>query len=308
MSAGGESRRAVIAALLANLGIAVAKFAGFAFTTSSAMLAEAVHSLADTGNQILLLVGAHRAKREATPLHPFGYGRERYFWAFVVAIVLFTLGAAFAIYEGVEKVLHPHELESPQWAIGILVVALVLEGLSFRTAVKESNKLRRQASWPSFIRNAKVPELPVVLLEDFGALIGLVLALAAVGLTIATGNAVWDGVGSLCIGTLLGVIAVVLAAEMKSLIIGESADPEVEAQIVAAVEAGEEVVGIIHLRTQHLSPDELLVATKAEFRADLAGGELAVAIDRVEARVRAAVPAARLIFVEPDVRRPVADA
>lgn len=306
MSAGGESRTAVVAALLANLGIAIAKFIGFLFTQSSALLAESVHSVADTGNQVLLLVGAHRAKREATPLHPFGYGRERYFWAFVVAIVLFTLGSAFAIYEGIEKVLHPHELESPQWAIGILVVSLVLEGLSFRTAVKESNKLRRQASWPSFIRNAKVPELPVVLLEDFGALIGLVLALAAVGLTIATGNGVWDGVGSICIGTLLGVIAVILAAEMKSLIIGESASPEVEAEIVRAVEEADHVVGLIHLRTQHLGPDELIVAAKVEFDPDLTVRDLAGAIDAAEVQVRAAVPAARMLFIEPDVRRPTA--
>ncbi len=306
MSAGAESRTAVVAALLANLGIAIAKFIGFLFTQSSALLAESVHSVADTGNQILLLVGAHRAKREATPLHPFGYGRERYFWAFVVAIVLFTLGSAFAIYEGIEKVLHPHELESPQWAIGILVVSLVLEGLSFRTAVKESNKLRRQASWPSFIRNAKVPELPVVLLEDFGALIGLVLALAAVGLTIATGNGVWDGIGSLCIGTLLGVIAAILAAEMKSLIIGESATPEVEAEIVRAVEEADQVVGLIHLRTQHIGPDELIVAAKVEFDPALTVRDLADAIDAAEAKVRAAVPAARMLFIEPDVRRPTA--
>ena len=306
MSAGGESRTAVVAALLANLGIAIAKFVGFVFTQSSSLLAEAVHSLADTGNQILLLVGAHRAKREATPLHPFGYGRERYFWAFVVAIVLFTLGSAFAIYEGVEKVLHPHELESPQWAIGILLVSMVLEGLSFRTAVKESNKLRRQASWPSFIRNAKVPELPVVLLEDFGALIGLVLALAAVGMTIVTGNGIWDGIGSLCIGTLLGVIAVILAAEMKSLIIGESAGPEVEAEIIQAIEGADHVVGLIHLRTQHLGPDELIVAAKVEFDPDLTVRDLAGAIDAAEVHVRAAVPAARMLFIEPDVRRPAA--
>lgn len=303
MSAGGESNRAVIAALLANLGIAIAKVVGFVFTRSAALLAEAVHSFADTGNQVLLLVGAHRAKREATPLHPFGFGRERYFWAFVVAIVLFTLGAAFAIYEGIEKVLHPHELESPQWAVGILVVAILLESLSFRTAIRESNKLRRQASWPSFIRNAKVPELPVVLLEDFGALVGLVLALVAVVLAIVTGNGVWDGVGSLCIGTLLGVIAVILAAEMKSLLIGESADPEIEEQIVVAIEESRSVVSLIHLRTEHIGPEELLVAAKVEFSPDLAVRDLAAAIDEVEGRLRGAVPTAEIVFIEPDVRR-----
>src|SRR3954453_21023867 len=253
MSTGG-SRRAVFAALLANLGIAVAKFVGFFFTRSSSMLAEGVHSLADTGNQLLLLLGGHRAKKKPTPIHPFGYGRERYFWGFVVSIVLFALGSVFAIFEGVEKLLHPHELESPQWAIGILLVAIVLEASSFRTAVKESNPLRRGSSWAEFIRRSKAPELPVLLLEDSGALIGLVIALIAIGLSVVTGSGMWDGVGSTLIGLLLGVIAVVLATEMKSLLIGESASDDDERAIVEAIEAADEGRGLIHLPTNPPGP------------------------------------------------------
>jgi cation diffusion facilitator family transporter len=299
----GGSKKAVLAALLANLGIALAKLVAFAITRSSSMLAESVHSLADTGNQVLLLFGAARAKKEATPLHPFGYGRERYFWAFMVAIILFTLGAMFAIYEGVEKILSPHELEAPAWAIGTLLVAIVLESWSFRTAMRESAELRGDSGWFQFIRRSKVPELPVVLLEDSGALVGLLAALIAITLSIVTGSGVWDGVGSLVIGSLLFVIALVLAVEMKSLLIGEAADPAVEEQIVIAIEESESVVSLIHLRTEHLGPEDLLVVAKVEFQGDLVVRDLADAVDDVEANIREKVPAARLLFIEPDVRR-----
>jgi cation diffusion facilitator family transporter len=302
MSTGG-SRRAVFAALLANLGIAIAKFVGFAFTRSSSMLAEGVHSLADTGNQLLLLLGGHRAKKEPTTIHPFGYGRERYFWAFVVSIVLFALGSMFAIFEGVEKLLHPHELESPQWAVAILLVAIVLEASSFRTAVRESNPLRRGASWPEFIRRSKAPELPVLLLEDSGALVGLVIALVAVVLSVVTGSGVWDGIGSTLIGLLLGVIATVLATEMKSLLIGESASDADERAIVGAIHADPQVRTLIHLRTEHLGPEELLVGAKIDFDPALTMSELAMAIDTVESAIRAAVPWARVIYIEPDIAR-----
>jgi cation diffusion facilitator family transporter len=302
MSAGG-SKRAVFAALLANLGIAAAKFVGFAITRSSSMLAEGVHSLADTGNQLLLLLGGRRAQQAPTEEHPFGYGRERYFWAFVVSIVLFTLGSVFAIFEGIEKLLHPHQVDSPAVAIAILSVAVVLEGFSFRTAVRESDPLRHGATWPQFIRRAKIPELPVLLLEDAGALTGLVIALACLGLTMATGSAVWDGVGSTLIGLLLGVIAVVLATEMKSLLIGESASDADQRAIAGAVADAPRVRGVIHLRTEHLGPEELLVGAKVDFDPTLSFVELAGAIDEVERRIRAAVPAARVIYIEPDVER-----
>jgi cation diffusion facilitator family transporter len=304
MSTGG-STRAIIAALLANLGIAIAKFAGFLFTGSSSMLAESIHSVADTGNQVLLLVGGRRAARVATRQHPFGFGRERFFWAFVVSIVLFTLGSAFALFEGIEKLLHPHELESPGWAIGILLVAMALEGWSFRTAVHESRPLKGSSSWFRFIRRSKQPELPVVLLEDSGALIGLVIALSAIGMTVWTGNGRWDGAGTTAIGLLLGVIAIVLAVEMKSLLIGESASEEDEAAITAAIVAAAPVRVLIDLRTEHIGPESILVAAKIEFDQDLTMRQLADVVDDVEADIRAAVPNVTRIFLEPDVVRPM---
>jgi cation diffusion facilitator family transporter len=303
---GGGGGKAVVAAFFANLGIAIAKFIGFLFTGSSSMLAESVHSVADTGNQALLLLGARRARRPSTAEHAFGHGRERYFWAFVVALVLFIGGAAFAIYEGIEKIRHPHELESAGWAIGILAVAIVLEIGSFRVAIREANHVRAGKGWVRFVRTSRTPELPVVLLEDLGALVGLVLALLGVVLTVVTDEPVFDGIGTLCIGVLLAVIAVTLAAEMKSLLIGESALPEDEAAISAALCAAPEVRSLIHLRTQHIGPEELLVAAKLEFAPHLDVAELAGAVDAAEARVRARVPFARLMFLEPDLRRPTA--
>ena len=304
MSTGG-STRAIIAALLANAGIALAKFIGFLFTGSSSMLAESVHSVADTGNQILLLVGSKRAQRVATRQHPFGFGRERFFWAFVVSIVLFTLGSGFALYEGIEKLLHPHELESAGWAIGILLVAMAMEGMSFRTAVREARPYKGRSSWVRFVRRSKQPELPVVLLEDSGALVGLVIALVAIGLTITTGNPRWDGVGTTCIGALLGVIAVVLAVEMKSLLIGESASEEDEAAMAAAITGAAQVRTLIDLRTEHIGPDSILVAAKVEFAPDLTMRELADVVDAVEADVRRAVPTAERVVLAPAVVRPL---
>ena len=303
MSTAG-SKRAVFAALLANLGIAVAKFVGFAFTRSSSMLAEAVHSVADTGNQLLLLLGDRRSQIVPDEEHPFGYGRERYFWGFVVSIVLFTLGSAFAIYEGVGKIVHPHALESTGWALAILAVAAVLEGSSFRTARRESNELRGDASWWRFIRGAKAPELPVLLLEDSGALVGLLIAFVCLLAATVTHNSVWDGAGSVLIGVLLGVIAVVLATEMKSLLIGESASRADRDAIEAAVNAAPEVRHLIHLRTEHLGPEDLLVGAKIDFDPSLTFAELAATIDAVEVRIRAVVPTARIIYLEPDVVRP----
>jgi cation diffusion facilitator family transporter len=258
------SRRAIVAAFLANLGIAIAKFVGFAITGAASLLAEALHSVADTGNQALLFLGGARARRRPTPEHPFGYGRERYFWAFVVALMLFSLGGLFAVYEGIDKLLHPHQLESVAIALAVLSVAIVLESLSFRTAFVEAAAVKGEESWWSFIRRSKSPELPVVLLEDTGALLGLGLAFVGVSLAEVTGNPRWDAVGSIGIGILLVVIAIVLAAEMKSLLIGESATAQTESAIRAAIGDGPEVRRIIHLRTLHLGPDELLVAAKVE--------------------------------------------
>jgi cation diffusion facilitator family transporter len=294
-------KRTVIAALAANLGIAVTKFIAFLITGSASMLAESVHSVADSGNQALLLLGRSRARREETEEHQFGFGAERYFYGFIVALVLFTVGAVFSVYEGLHRISHPEELSSPVVALVVLGIAAVLEGFSFRTAVKESNQVRGRRTWFGFIRRAKAPELPTVLLEDFAALIGLGLALIGVALTMITGNGRWDGVGSLGIGALLGCVAVILAIETKSLLIGESATAEVERAIVAALEDGPEVEQVIHLRTLHLGPDTLLVAAKIAVSRDQDAAALVSGIDQAERRVRAAVPIAEVIYLEPDL-------
>jgi cation diffusion facilitator family transporter len=297
------SRKAIFAALAANAGIALAKFVGFLVTGAASLAAEAVHSLADTSNQALLLLGGSRSRREATQSHPFGYGRERYFYAFIVALVLFLLGGVFAIYEGIEKLETPHELESLPVAIVILLVSICLEGFSLRTAIHEASEARDGMSWWRFIRQSKGPELPVVLLEDTGALVGLVLALAGVGMGAATDNPRWDAVGSLGIGILLVVIATVLVVEMKSLLLGESATPADVQAIRAAIEGSPNVLGLIHLRTEHLGPDELLVGAKIELDHRLTLPEVAVCIDELEVHLRDAVPKARVVYIEPDVRR-----
>jgi cation diffusion facilitator family transporter len=303
MAGEGHGTRAVVAAMLANAGIAIAKFVGFILTRSASMLAESVHSLADTSNQVLLLLGHRRARKPASPEHPFGYGRERYFWSFIVALILFSLGGMFATFEGIEKIRHPHELESPAVAVGILIMAIVLESLSFRTAVKESQHVKGDLDWWSFVRRSKTPELPVVLLEDLGALIGLVLALAAVTTALVTDDAVWDGYGTLSIGILLLVIAAILAVEMKSLLIGESASESDQQRIAAAIEIEPSVTRLLHMRTEHLGPDELLVGAKVELVAGLDVSDVVEVVNRVETSVRRAVPAARIMYLEPDIFR-----
>jgi len=297
------SRKAIVAAFLANLGIAIIKFIGAAITGSAGLLAEGVHSLADTGNQGLLFLGGSRARRQATPEHPFGFARERYFWSFVVALVLFSMGGLFAIYEGIDKLIHPHAPESLWVAISILVLSIVLESLSLRTARHESIPLKGRHSWWGFIRTSRNPELPVVLLEDTGALCGLFFALTGVLLAHFTDEPRWDAVGSLAIGILLVAIAIVLAVEMKGLLIGESATPEMQQAIADAMTNAPAVRRLIHLRTEHLGPDDVLVGAKLEFDSDLTVPALAEAIDDVEARVRSVVPAARVMYVEPDVHR-----
>jgi cation diffusion facilitator family transporter len=297
--AGG--RKAVFAAFAANLAIAATKFAAFVITGSAAMAAESIHSVADSGDQALLLIGRRRSLRDQTEEHQFGFGAERYFYAFIVAVVLFTVGAVFSGYEGIERIAHPEHLTSPVVAFIVLGIAVVLEGLSFRTAVSESNQTKGAQSWRSFIRHAKAPELPAVLLEDSAALVGLGLAVIGVTLAVTTGNGRWDGAGSLAIGLLLGCVAVILAIEMKSLLIGESATKDAERSIVAALEEGPEVNRVIHLRTMHVGPDTLLVAAKIAVRAEDSAANVAEAIDQAERRIRAAVPIAQLIYLEPDL-------
>jgi cation diffusion facilitator family transporter len=299
-----ESKRAIIAALLANLGIAVLKFVAFLVTNSSSMLSEAIHSVADTGNQGLLLIGRVRARRPADEEHPFGYGPVRYFYAFVVAFVLFFVGGVFSVFEGVEKLVHPHSIESAGWAIGVLLGSMVMEALSFRTGLHEAEEIRPpNESWWQFIRHTKNPDLPVVLLEDSAALLGLVFALAGVVLAAVTGNGRWDGLGSLAIGCLLITVAIVLVIEMGSLLVGEAARPEDRARIGAAIERFPAVRRCIHLRTDHLGPDEIMVAAKVEFDPGLTVPQLAQTIDELEVAIRAVEPRAVFIFVEPDVYR-----
>src|SRR5665647_1401229 len=300
--------RAILAALLANTGIAVTKFVAFLLTGSSSMLAESVHSLADSGNQGLLLIGGKRSRREATPLHPFGYGRERYVYAFVVSIVLFSVGGLFALYEAWHKFQQPEPITGRWWwvPIAILVIAMALEGFSFHTAVTESNHIRGERSWTAFIRTAKAPELPVILLEDFAALLGLVFAMFGVGMTLATENGIWDAFGTALIGTLLVCVAAVLSIEMKSLLLGEAATVDQVLAIKAALEGdGESAVErVIHLRTLHLGPEELLVGAKLAVGRLEHGHQIAAAIDAAEQRAREAVPGLRLVmYLEPDIDR-----
>ena len=303
MSASGGGK-AIIAALLANLGIAVAKFVGFLLSGSSSMLAESVHSLADTGNQGLLLLGGRKSRKLADASHPFGYGRERYVYAFVVSIILFSIGGVFSLYEGIDKLQHPHELENPIIPLAILLVAIVLESFSLRTAVRESNHVRGKESWISFIRHSKAPELPVVLLEDCAALLGLVFAFTGVGLTVLTHDAAWDAIGTLAIGVLLVLVAIILGIETKSLLVGEGANTGDAVRIRDAINAHPEVEALIHMKTLYLGPDELLVAAKLAFAKSKKLSDVAASINTVEAAIRAAVPAARVIYLEPDVYAP----
>ena len=299
--------KAVIAALAANIGIAIAKFIAFLFTGSASMLAESVHSLADTGNETLLLIGRGRSRKARTTEHPFGFGKERYFYAFVVAVMLFTVGAVFSIYDGVHKIISPGRLEAPAVAYVVLGISMILETLSLRTGIREANEERQQGhGWRQFVHVTKTPELPVVLLEDTAALVGLVFAFLGVLLSQVTGHEQWDGVGSVGVGILLAGAAFVVGYEMKSLLIGESATQEVSAQIVAALEAGTgpERFRLIHLRTSHIGPDTLLVAAKIGVSGDLSARDLAAGIDAAEKRVRAAVPIAETIYLEPDIYQP----
>ena len=297
------STRAIIAALLANIGIAITKFIAAAFSGSASMFAEGIHSLADSGNQILLIIGGKRAKRDATAMHPFGYGRSRYIYAFMVSIVLFSVGGLFSILEGVEKLQHPHELEMVWLPLVVLGAAIIMESLSLRTAVIEANHVRHGQSWVEFIRHAKSPELPVILLEDLAALIGLVLAFGGVGLTVVTGDPIWDAIGTLAIGVLLVLVAIILGRETSSLLVGEGANAGDTKKIRGSLEATTGVESVIHMKTLYLGPDELMVAAKLAVKTSASAQEIADVINAAETSIREAVPAARVIYLEPDIAR-----
>ncbi len=294
-------KKTILAALIANLGIAIAKFVGFAITKSSTMLAEGIHSSADSANQLLLLMGTQRAKREPSSKHPFGYGRERYFWSFVVALILFSLGSLFAIYEGIEKIRHPHALNNASWAIGILIFGIFIESFSFRTAIVEARTIKGESTWSKFVVRSKQPEIPVVLLEDAGALFGMVIALAAISLVKITGEPIWDGIGTLSIGVLLGVIAIILAREMHSLIIGEAASEKDLSKIVNIIENNSQVAQLVEMRTQHLGPDEILIGVRVAFPENLQTKEIANLINQLEADIRIELKNAGPIFIEPEI-------
>lgn len=306
------STKAVLAAMLANAGLAVTKFLAWLLTGASSLLAEAIHSVADTSNQVLLLIGGRKAKRKASPEHPFGYGRVRYVYAFVVSIVLFSLGGLFALWEAWHKFQeiregHPNELLESNWwwvPIVVLVAGLVFESTALRTAVKESNKIRGRKSWVQFVRRAKSPELPVILLEDTGALLGLTFALTGISLSLITGNAYWDVAGTAAIGILLCIIAAILAMEMSSLLVGEGASEQKVSTIIEAIGNGDNIERVIHLRTLYTGPEELLIAAKISVPQSDSGTQIADAVDEAEARIRAAVPEAAHIYLEPDIYRP----
>lgn len=295
----GESTGAILAAFLANMGIAVTKFVGFLITGSSSLLAESIHSVADSSNQGLLFLGGKRAARPATDLHPFGFGRSRYFWSFVVAIVLFSAGGLFAIYEGWHKISHPEEIDSPAIAVAILVVAMIFESFALRTAIRHARPFRGERSWMAYIRRSRSPELPVLLVEDSAAITGLAFALAGVVLAVVTGEPVFDGIGTLAIGILLVVVGIFLAIEMQSLLLGEAATAEHREAIDAAVRSVPEIATLVYVMTQHLSPDDLLVAIKVEFSAGMSAADAAEVINVAEAKIRAAVPIATRIYIEP---------
>ena len=297
------STKAILAALGANTGIAITKFIAAGISGSASMFAEAIHSVADTGNQVLLLLGGKRAKRLATPTHPFGYGRSRYIYAFMVSIVLFSVGGMFSILEGVEKLTHPHELTDAWIPLTVLGIAIVLESFSLRTALRAAKEVRGRSSLYNFIRHAKSPELPVVILEDIAALLGLVFAFGGVGLTVLTHDAAWDAIGTLAIGALLIVVAIVLGIETSSLLVGEGATANDTEKIAKALRQSEGVEDIIHMKTLYIGPDELMVAAKIAVKATDKARDIANAIDIAEANIRKAVPTALIIYLEPDILR-----
>ena len=302
MSASG-SMRAIVAALAANIGIAITKFMAAAISGSASMLAEAIHSVADSGNQFLLIIGGRRSRRAATASHPFGYGRSRFIYAFMVSIVLFSVGGMFSIFEGFSKLNEPHELDNAWLPLVVLGVSIVLESFSLRTALREAKKMRGKSSLVKFIRHAKSPELPVVMLEDIAALVGLVFAFAGIMLTVVTHNPIFDAYGTLAIGALLIAVAVILGIETSSLLIGEGASADDVALIRDALEVVVGKGGVIHMKTLYLGPEELMLGAKIAISKDASGADIAETIDAAEESVRSAVPATRVIYLEPDIKR-----
>jgi cation diffusion facilitator family transporter len=300
MSTGANSLRSILYALGANLAIAATKTAAAIATGSSAMLAEAIHSFADSGNQALLLWGMKQAKRPPSPEYPLGWGKAMFFWSFIVALVLFTLGGLFSVYEGLHKVLHPEPIANAWVAIGILIFGIVAESMSLRACLQEVNKVRTGRGLWEWFRQSRQSELVVIFGEDLAALLGLALALAAVLLTVATGNPRWDGLGSVAIGVVLIIVAAAVGHEIKALLIGQSADPATVARMREFLERQDGVEKLFGLLTLQLG-SSVMVAVKARMKGGTAH-ELVDAINRCEAAMRAEFPEIQWSFFEPDVR------
>ncbi|HEY4555235.1 MAG TPA: cation diffusion facilitator family transporter [Lysobacter sp.] len=301
MAGGGDSIRAILFALGANFAIAVAKGVAAFFTGSSAMLAETVHSLADCGNQGLLLLGLRQAKRPPSPEYPLGYGKAIYFWSFLVAVMLFTVGGMFSLYEGIHKLQHPEPLRQWWWAAGVLVFGIAAEAVSMRACLQEVAKARGSRSLWQWFRESRQAELVVIFGEDLAALLGLMFALAAVLLAVATGNPVWDAVGTIAIGALLIIVAVFVAIEVKAMLIGQSTDPARQQEILRFLEARPEIERVLHLITLQLG-NEVLVSVQAQMREAASVAVLVTQIDAVEKAMKQAFPEVRWSFFEPDTR------
>jgi cation diffusion facilitator family transporter len=293
----------VIAALAVNVAIAGFKFVAAFFSRSSAMLAEACHSLADTTNQIFLMIGLRRSERPPDEKHPFGYGPETYFWSFMVALSIFLLGGGFSVHEGLEKILHRHDPENAlgdvRWAYAILAVSVALESYSLYTAMREFKHIRAGRGLRRTLAEARDPTVLTIMFEDIAALFGLVVAFVGIYLTQRTGDVIWDGVASIVVGLALGGVAWILARDSKSLLIGKSISPSEDAKVREIVASHPDVLELIHLRTMHMGPEEVIAAIKVRFAAHLDVRTLEVRINEMEARLREAVPRLRRIYVEP---------
>ena len=297
-----DPRKSVLAALGANTAIAIAKFAAAAISGSSAMLAEALHSVADTGNQALLLLGLKRAERPPDEQHPFGHGKARFFWGLLVAVSLFTVGGGFSIWQGVDGLIHGHELPDPKVALVVIALAVCFEGYAWHTAYRQLDQTRRGRGVWGALRESKDPEVLTVLAEDTAAISGLLVAALGIGLASLTGEAAFDAAASVLIGLILLVVAFLLGRENAQLLIGEGIDPMAREAIERAIREADGVEDLLELLTMHLSPEEVLVTADARFRDDLSTEEIARTIDRVEAAIREVAPEATRIYVEPEIR------
>jgi len=300
-AAASTQRVAVLVALAANLAVAAAKLGAFLITRSSALLAESLHSLADSANEILLLVGARRSSRPADRRHPFGHARFRYVYAFLVSLTVFWIGGVFAVVEGIAHLASSEPIEDPRWAFGVLAIGALLDGWSLRTTLRSGRSAKGLMSWRQLVRVTKAPELIVIFLEDLGALIGISIAAIGVGLATITGVVVWDAIASIAIGLLLMAIGLVVNRETQSLLLGESATAEMETRIRDAIATTAGIDGVVNLRTIHLGPDDLVIAAAITVDGATDATAIAKSIVDAEASVRAAMPFRTVIYLEPRV-------